>query len=75
MAKDQITGQGLTTIAILVALLWGCLFLDRSLVRQARAQSYRALRDIRYLQIKKRIEPVSAPMYRLKPPSGRPVSG
>ncbi len=61
MAITKITGHGLATIAVLVAILWGCLFLERTIVRRARIQHYRALRDIRTMQLRKGVQPVSTP--------------
>jgi hypothetical protein len=72
MALAKITRQGLVSIAILVAILWGCLLRERYISRTAKADTYRALRQIRYLQFKQRIEPVSRP---LQVRSLRPIAG
>ena len=61
MALAKITRQGLVSIAVLVALLWGCLLTERRLSRYARIETYRALRDMRYLKFKRRVEPASRP--------------
>ena len=62
MALAKITRQGLFSIAILVAILWGCVLSERYISRNSRMETYRALRDIRYLKFKRRIEPASRPV-------------
>ena len=66
MAVAKITRQGLTSIAILVAILWGCLFAERYLARTSQLETYRALRQIRYLKLKRHVEPATHPV---APPS------
>ena len=61
MALAKITREGLVSIAILVAILWTCLLSERHLVRNSRVETYRALRDMRYLKFKRRVEPTSRP--------------
>lgn len=61
MAITKITGHGLATITVLVAILWGSLFLERTIIRRAQIQHYRALRDIRTMQLRKGIQPASTP--------------
>ena len=76
MAFAAITRQGLVTIAVLVAILWGCVFAERRLSRNSKLETYRALRDMRYLRFKRHVEPVSHPTPRSNPtPSIRPVVG
>jgi len=58
----RITGPGLTTITLLTAVLWGCLVVEHRTVVHARAEGYRALSEIRALQLKKRILPAAAPV-------------
>jgi hypothetical protein len=58
----KITGQGLTTIALLTATLWGCLVIEHRTVSHARAEGYRALSEIHALQLKKHILPAAAPV-------------
>jgi hypothetical protein len=62
MAIAKITRQGLTSIAILVVILWGCLFAERYLTRTAQMETYRALRQIRYLKLKRHVEPATHPV-------------
>ena len=69
MALARITRPGLVSIAVLVAILWGCIFMERHLLRNSKLETYRALRDIRYLKFKRRVEPASQPV----PPAVRPV--
>lgn len=70
----RITGQGLKSIAMLVALLWGCIIGEHVIVKKANMEVYRALRDIRSLQMQKRAEPVLAPRPRIPHPV-RPTLG
>jgi hypothetical protein len=69
MALLKITGQGLTSIALLVALLWGCFIGEHLMVRQARLENARVIAELRAMQRRQRIQPVSMPV--LHPP--RPV--
>ena len=73
MALARITRPGLVSIAVLVAILWGCLFVERRISRNSRMETYRALRDIRYLKFKRGVEPASQPG--APAPSPRPVVG
>jgi len=56
----KITGQGLSAIALSVALLWGCLIGERVILRNANAERIRTLRDLDERQRRRPI-PVSAP--------------
>ena len=69
MAFAKISRQGLGVIAILVVCLWGCIVGERMLVRHARMETYRALRDMRNLRMKRGPEPVSAPSQEHTPAS------
>jgi hypothetical protein len=57
----KITRQGLFLIAVLTALLWGCIVLERLTVVRARANAYHALDEIHRLQLKRHLVPVTAP--------------
>lgn len=59
MAIVSITNQGLKVIAVLVAVLWACIILERSIVSRANQETYRALQDIRSLRMKRNSEPAS----------------
>jgi hypothetical protein len=61
MALVQITRQGLVSMAILVAILWGCIITERRISLNAKIETYRALRDMRYLKFKRRVEPAAQP--------------
>lgn len=74
MAIAKITGPGLKSIAMLVLLLWGCIVGEHVIVKQANMEAYRALQDIRSLQLQKRAEPVSVPKPRIPHPA-RPTFG
>ena len=69
MALVRITRQGLVSIAILVAILWGCVLTERRISRNSRIETYRALREIRYLKFRLRVEPTSRPL----PPTPAPA--
>jgi len=58
----RITGPGLATIAVLTIILWGCIFAEHRTVAHARADAYRALSEIRALQLKKTMVPAAAPI-------------
>lgn len=62
MSVANITGQGLCVIAILVALLWGCLIGERVIVSRANTEARQALRQVRLLKLKRQVEPASAPL-------------
>ncbi len=61
MPFARITKQGLTSIAILVAILWGCIFAERHITRTTQLETYRALRLMRNLKLKRRVEPADQP--------------
>jgi len=57
----KITGQGLTSIAILVALLWACVIGQRVILGRANAGAVQVMRAMRELRSKNRREPAAAP--------------
>ena len=61
MTMAAITKQGLVAIAILVAVLWGCLVSERLTVRKANLEMGRVLREMREMRIKVRHEGPVAP--------------
>ena len=73
MPVMKITRQGLFLIAVLTALLWGCIVLERLTVLHARANAYHALDEIHRLQLKRHLVPVTAPESR--PDSHRTAIG
>jgi hypothetical protein len=75
MAIAKITREGLVSIAILVAILWGCILAERILTRNTTMETYRVMRQIRYLKLKRHIEPASRPAPTPPPPSLGPVVG
>jgi hypothetical protein len=75
MALAKITREGLVTIAVLVAILWGCILGERVLSRHATLETYRALRQIRYLKFKRHVEPAAQPVPGPASPSWRSVVG
>jgi hypothetical protein len=57
----KITGQGLSAIALSVALLWGCLISERVTARRALAERAKVLREISRMQHRQRTQPASTP--------------
>ena len=75
MPVAKITREGLVTIAVLVAILWGCILGERILTRNTTLETYRVMRQIRYLKFKRRIEPAAQPAPAAPVPSLGPVVG
>ena len=67
MPLMKITSQGLSLIALLTAVLWACLFVEKFTVAHARADGYRALEGIRALQLKKALIPAATPALPKRP--------
>ena len=61
MSVAKITGQGLASIAILVALLWTCLIGERVILGHATAGAAQVVRAMRELRFKTRREPAATP--------------
>ena len=57
----KITGQGLTSIAILVALLWTCVIGERIILWRATAGAAQVVRAMRELRLRNRREPAATP--------------
>ena len=74
MPVVKITGQGLSAIALSVALLWTCLLAERHLVHRAEFQRAQTLEEIRRLRRRVAPQPVSVPMPHLTP-GARPALG
>ena len=68
MPVAKITGQGLTSIAILVALLWTCVIGERVILGRANAGAVQVMHAMRELRLKIRREPAAAPA---RPPRPR----
>jgi hypothetical protein len=62
MAIAKITREGLVSIAVLVAILWGCILGESILTRRTSLETYRVMRQIRYLKFKRHIEDASRPV-------------
>lgn len=75
LALARITGAGLSSIALLVAILWGCILGEHLIVQRANRDMTQALTAIRALQLKKRVQPAAAPAPGWKPPVVRPAIG
>ena len=63
MPVAKITGQGLSAIALSVALLWGCLIDERVLVRRASEQRIQIIRQIEQLQRNLHPRPSTSPFH------------
>jgi hypothetical protein len=61
MPIAKITGQGLFTIALSVALLWCCLIGERVLVHHAFTERVRVIHEMDRLQRQRRPIPVNTP--------------
>ena len=57
----KITRQGLSAIALSVALLWGCVIGERVAARRAFSERAKVLREISRMRRRQRTHPVSAP--------------
>jgi hypothetical protein len=75
MAIAKITREGLVCIAVLVAILWGCILAERILTRRTSMETYRVMRQIRYMKFKRQIEPASRPVSPPSVPSFGPAVG
>ena len=61
MVLAKITGAGLSSIAMLVIVLWACILGERLIVDHANREFSGAMAEIRQLQMKRRAEPASVP--------------
>ena len=61
MGLAKISGAGLSSIAVSVAILWGCILGEHLIVRRANREFSQAMTQIRQLQLKKQTEPASLP--------------
>ena len=57
----KITGQGLSAIALSVALLWGCVMGERVASRRAFSERAKVLREVSRMQRRQRTQPASTP--------------
>jgi hypothetical protein len=62
MAIFRITRGGLSVIAALVVVLWGCFLTEQVITKRARLEHYRAMRQIERLKSLRQIEPVYRPI-------------
>jgi hypothetical protein len=72
MAIAKITGNGLITIAVLVAGLWGCLLTEHKIMVEAQKRQARELIEIRHLRDTRFTVPAALPVSRGN--SVRPVA-
>jgi len=61
MPVVKITGQGLSAIALSVALLWYCFLAERAIARRAEAERAQAIQEIHRLRQRPAPLPVSTP--------------
>jgi hypothetical protein len=71
MPIAKITGQGLTAIALSVALLWSCFVGEHLILNRTYAERAQVIRDLRQMQRERRTQPASTPMPAHSP---RPVT-
>lgn len=74
MAIAKLTGQGLTAIAVSVALLWGCLVGERLLLQRANAEASRTMYELRVMRLQRNAHPVASPALKIPRPQA-PVLG
>jgi hypothetical protein len=72
MVLAKISGAGLSSIAMLVVVLWACILGEHLIVDRANREFSSAMTELHQLQMKRRAEPASAPARRHP---GRPVIG
>ena len=60
MVFARITGAGMSSIAMLVAILWACILGEHLIVERANRELAQTMSEMRVLR-KKRVEPVSVP--------------
>ena len=72
MPIANITSRGLRTIAVLVAILWGSIALEKAMVQHARRETSRALQRLRDMRRKREAVPAGYPVHHLP---ARPAVG
>jgi hypothetical protein len=72
MAIAKITGNGLISIAVLVACLWGCLLAEHKILVESQRRQSRELIELRRLRNNRFTVPASLPNARI--PSSRPFA-
>jgi hypothetical protein len=61
MALAKISGAGLSSIAMLVVILWACILGEHLIVDRANREFTSAMAQLHELQMKKQAEPASVP--------------
>jgi hypothetical protein len=64
MAIAKITGNGLITITVLVACLWGCLITEHRIMADAQRRQTKELIELRHLRDNRFAVPASLPVSR-----------
>jgi hypothetical protein len=64
MVFARITGAGLSSIAMLVVVLWACILGEHLIVDRANREFSTAMTELHQLQMKRRAEPASVPARR-----------
>jgi hypothetical protein len=67
MPLTGISNRGLALIALLVVVLWGCIFAERAIVRQAYEETQNVLRSQPVVPVKQQ-RPVGPPPQRVQVP-------
>lgn len=73
LERMRITASGLSTIAVLTAILWGCIIMEHLTRVRTRSEVNRTMGEIRALQLKRHMIPASAPASPM--PQSRPQIG
>jgi hypothetical protein len=73
MAIAKITGNGLISIAILVAGLWGCLLTEHRILKESQKRQSKELIELRHMRDTRFTVPASVPF--TPHPAIRPVAG
>jgi len=62
MVLAKISGAGLSSIAVSVVVLWGCILGEHLIVDRANRDFSSAMTELHQLQMKRRAEPASTPV-------------
>lgn len=75
MSAISISKRGLALIAMLVVVLWGCVWAERWLLVQAKQNLFQAARQVRTLKMRRVLEPAAYPPKPRSVPAQRGLLG
>ncbi len=75
MSATSISKRGLALIALLVVVLWGCVWAERLLLVQAKQNLFQAARQVRTLKMRRVLEPAAYPPNPRSVPAQRALMG